>query len=85
VIELRALAEERYEVLFRTFIPPTRVRMLDSFEEFLGPALQFFYVGAQVGVASFVIRFTQFSVPGTAAKVAAMYLTALKRPAMNPS
>lgn len=39
-----------------------------------GAIAQFFYVGAQVGVASFVIRFTQFSVPGTLAKVAAMYL-----------
>ncbi len=39
-----------------------------------GVIAQFFYVGAQVGVASFVIRFTQFSVPGTVAKVAAMYL-----------
>jgi MFS transporter, FHS family, L-fucose permease len=39
-----------------------------------GVIAQFFYVGAQVGVASFVIRFAQFSVPGTTAKVAAMYL-----------
>ncbi len=39
-----------------------------------GVIAQFFYVGAQVGVASFVIRFTQFSVPGTTAKVAATYL-----------
>src|SRR4029077_150725 len=36
-----------------------------------GVIAQFFYVGAQVGVASFVIRLTQFSVPGTAAKLAA--------------
>ena len=39
-----------------------------------GVIAQFFYVGAQVGVASFVIRFAQFSVPGTTAKVAALYL-----------
>lgn len=39
-----------------------------------GVIAQFFYVGAQVGVASFVIRFAQFSVPGTTAKVAAAYL-----------
>jgi FHS family L-fucose permease-like MFS transporter len=31
-------------------------------------------VGAQVGVASFVIRYAQFSVPGTPAKTAALYL-----------
>ena len=39
-----------------------------------GVIAQFFYVGAQVGVASFVIRYAQFSVPGTAAKTAALYL-----------
>jgi FHS family L-fucose permease-like MFS transporter len=39
-----------------------------------GVIAQFFYVGAQVGVASFVIRFAQASVPGTTAKVAATYL-----------
>ena len=40
-----------------------------------GVIAQFFYVGAQVGVASFVIRFAQFSVPGMAARRAALYLT----------
>jgi MFS transporter, FHS family, L-fucose permease len=39
-----------------------------------GVVAQFFYVGAQVGVASFVIRYAQFSVPGTTAKMAALYL-----------
>jgi FHS family L-fucose permease-like MFS transporter len=39
-----------------------------------GVIAQFFYVGAQVGVASFVIRFAQFSVPGMNAKTAALYL-----------
>jgi len=39
-----------------------------------GVAAQFFYVGAQVGVASFVIRYAQHSVPGMAAKTAAIYL-----------
>jgi len=39
-----------------------------------GIIAQFFYVGAQVGVASFVIRYAQFSVPGTPAKTAALYL-----------
>jgi MFS transporter, FHS family, L-fucose permease len=39
-----------------------------------GAVAQFFYVGAQVGVASFVIRYAQFSVPGMAAKTAALYL-----------
>jgi len=40
-----------------------------------GVLAQFFYVGAQVGVASFVIRYAQFSVPGTPEKTAALYLT----------
>jgi FHS family L-fucose permease-like MFS transporter len=31
-------------------------------------------VGAQVGVASFVIRYAQFSMPGTPARTAALYL-----------
>src|ERR1700732_5328741 len=39
-----------------------------------GVLAQFFYVGAQVGVASFVIRFAQFSMPGLHEKQAAHYL-----------
>jgi FHS family L-fucose permease-like MFS transporter len=39
-----------------------------------GVVAQFFYVGAQVGVASFVIRFAQHSMPGTPQKAAALYL-----------
>ena len=39
-----------------------------------GVVAQFFYVGAQIGVASFVIRFAQHTVPGTTARVAAYYL-----------
>jgi MFS transporter, FHS family, L-fucose permease len=41
-----------------------------------GVAAQFFYVGAQVGVASFIIRFAEFTMPGTYEKVAAHYLQA---------
>lgn len=41
-----------------------------------GVVAQFFYVGAQVGVASFIIRFTEFTLPGTHEKVAAHYLQA---------
>jgi FHS family L-fucose permease-like MFS transporter len=36
---------------------------------------QFFYVGAQVGVWSFLIRYCQATIPGTAEKSAANYLT----------
>lgn len=39
-----------------------------------GVLAQFFYVGAQVGVASFIIRLTEYLVPGTVDKAAAGYL-----------
>jgi len=39
-----------------------------------GVIAQFFYIGAQVGVASFVIRFAQYTLPGTPEKMAANYL-----------
>jgi MFS transporter, FHS family, L-fucose permease len=39
-----------------------------------GVIAQFFYVGAQVGVASFVIRFAQHTLPGMTARLAAYYL-----------
>jgi MFS transporter, FHS family, L-fucose permease len=39
-----------------------------------GVLAQFFYVGAQVGVASFVIRFAQFNLAGLSDKQAANYL-----------
>jgi len=39
-----------------------------------GVLAQFFYVGAQVGVASFVIRFAQYAMPGVPEKHAANYL-----------
>lgn len=41
-----------------------------------GVAAQFFYVGAQVGVWSFMIRYAQAEVPGMGEKAAAGYLTA---------
>ncbi len=39
-----------------------------------GVVAQFFYVGAQVGVASFIIRFAEHALPGTHEKTAAHYL-----------
>jgi MFS transporter, FHS family, L-fucose permease len=42
----------------------------------LGVAAQFFYVGGQVGVWSYLIRYAQVTVPGTPEKVAANFLTA---------
>jgi MFS transporter, FHS family, L-fucose permease len=41
-----------------------------------GVAAQFCYVGAQVGVASFVIRFSEFTLAGTHEKAAARFLQA---------
>ena len=41
-----------------------------------GVIAQFFYVGAQVGVASFIIRFSEFTLTGTHEKAAAHYLQA---------
>jgi MFS transporter, FHS family, L-fucose permease len=41
-----------------------------------GVIAQFFYVGAQVGVASFVIRFVKFTMPDTPEKMAARFLVA---------
>src|SRR3984957_4078004 len=53
----------------------TGVRGLRPYKHLLkGVLAQFFYVGAQVGVASFVIRFAQYSMPGIAEKHAANYL-----------
>jgi FHS family L-fucose permease-like MFS transporter len=47
-------------------------RGLHAFPRYwLGVIAQFAYVGAQVGVWSFMIRYTQFNAPGTAEKVAA--------------
>jgi FHS family L-fucose permease-like MFS transporter len=42
----------------------------------LAVAAQFFYVGGQVGVWSYLIRYAQVTVPGTPEKVAANFLTA---------
>jgi len=41
-----------------------------------GVVAQFFYVGAQVGVASFIIRFAEYTLSGTHEKAAARYLQA---------
>jgi FHS family L-fucose permease-like MFS transporter len=41
-----------------------------------GVIAQFFYVGAQVGVGSFVIRFVKHTMPSTPEKVAALFLVA---------
>jgi MFS transporter, FHS family, L-fucose permease len=56
-------------------LPATGLRGLLPYRHLLkGVLAQFFYVGAQVGVASFVIRFAQYGMPGIAEKHAANYL-----------
>jgi len=48
--------------------------LLDFPRYWLGVFAQFAYVGAQVGVWSFVIRYSQFNTPGLSEKAAADYL-----------
>ena len=50
-------------------------RLLHNSNFVLAVVAQFFYVGAQVGVWSFLIRYVQVAVPGTPEKVAANFLT----------
>jgi FHS family L-fucose permease-like MFS transporter len=60
-----------------TEAPETRagLRGFWSYKHLLkGVLAQFFYVGAQVGVASFIIRFAQYTIPGLPEKHAANYL-----------
>ncbi len=53
---------------------PVGGRVLSHSHLVQGVIAQFFYVGAQVGVASFVIRLAQHMVPGMTAQIAAFYL-----------
>jgi MFS transporter, FHS family, L-fucose permease len=62
---------------------PDRISMRHAIRELLtrrrflfGVVAQFFYVGAQVGIWSFMIRYAQAEVPGMGEKAAAGYLTA---------
>ena len=54
--------------------PPTHASIWHYKHLIRGVITEFFYVGAQVGVTSFVIRFTQRVLPGTPEKTAANYL-----------
>jgi len=49
--------------------------LLGNRQVMLGVVAQFFYVGAQVGVWSFLIRYAQVAAPGTGEHLAAGYLT----------
>lgn len=51
-------------------------RALHAHKRFwFGVLAQFFYVGAQVGVWSYLIRYTQYNLPGTLEKEASRFLT----------
>jgi len=53
------------------------LRALRRNPRFVGAVIaQFFYVGAQVGIWSYLIRYVQDGLPGTSEKTAATYLTA---------
>jgi FHS family L-fucose permease-like MFS transporter len=69
------LPEVREEDGDEITVVATGLRGLWPYKHLLkGVLAQFFYVGAQVGVASFVIRFAQYSMPGLPEKHAANYL-----------
>lgn len=52
-------------------------RALRSYPRFwFGVIAQFFYVGAQVGLWSYLIRYTQYNLPGTLEREASGFLTA---------
>jgi len=55
-------------------VPLAWSKVLSHYHLVRGVLAQFLYVGAQVGVASFVIRFAQHVEPGISAKDAANYL-----------
>ncbi len=52
------------------------LRLLRHRRFLFGVVTQFFYVGAQVGIWSFLIRYAEDAVPATSDKTAATYLTA---------
>jgi FHS family L-fucose permease-like MFS transporter len=66
--------QERAEPRERNDVPRGWGKVLAHGHLARGVLAQFFYVGAQVGVASFVIRFAQHVEPGISAKSAANYL-----------
>jgi FHS family L-fucose permease-like MFS transporter len=75
LIFLTRLPEIRETSLDRT--GPTQPKLSGTFgfpHLIKGVLAQFFYVGAQVGVASFIIRFVEFALPGTHEKAAAHFL-----------
>jgi len=54
---------------------PKRAGLFDYPHLVLGVLAIFFYVGAQVGVASFIFRYAEFRITGIPEKTAALYIT----------
>jgi FHS family L-fucose permease-like MFS transporter len=60
----------------RTASTAQAIRALLAHRRYLfGVVAQFFYVGAQVGIWSYMIRYAQHELPGLGEKAAALYLT----------
>lgn len=72
---LPEIEESSGATLSKPETPPRSHRGIRQYKHLVrGVVAQFFYVGAQVGVTSFVIRFAQHALPGTPEKTAADYL-----------
>lgn len=74
LVHLPDVTEKAAPVDHEKIIQPPRGSVFAQTHLVKGVAAQFFYVGAQVGVASFVIRFAQHTVPWMTARLAAYYL-----------
>src|ERR1700723_4475585 len=74
MIFLTRLPETEREVKDEGFALPKLADALRHPHLAKGVIAQFAYVGAQVGVGSFIIRFAEYLTPGTSDKVAADYL-----------
>ena len=72
---LPEIREDSGETLPLVQTAPRKLREIWRYKHLVkGVVAQFFYVGAQIGVTSFVIRFTQHTLPNTPEKVAANFL-----------
>jgi MFS transporter, FHS family, L-fucose permease len=72
---LPEIREDSGETLPQVQNTPRKLREIWRYKHLVkGVVAQFFYVGAQIGVTSFVIRFTQHALPNIPEKVAANFL-----------
>lgn len=72
---LPEIREDSGETLAQVQNASPKLREIWRYKQLVrGVVAQFFYVGAQIGVTSFVIRFTQHTLPNTPEKMAANFL-----------